>query len=344
MRNEILDLLIRNAQQYVSGQAMCQTFGVTRAAIWKHIKALQAEGYEIVASTKKGYCLVGLPDRVSPALVSRGMYTESFGQNIVYEEVVDSTNRIAKKLADEGAPEGTLVLCERQSAGRGRLGRTWASPKTSGLYMSLILRPDLSADMSLPLTMMTALAVRDAIGEVAGMEAMIKWPNDILLNGKKVVGILTELSVDASGKVKWIVVGIGVNVNTHLDELPEEVRDTATSLAIERGLDCSRLELVRSICYQMETLYRDFLDQGADAQSFLPRYRIYSSTLARHVRMFAGTEEINGVAEDFDKDGALLIRTDDGALRRVFTGEVTSRPPQDAANEASAADAGGNAQ
>ena len=158
------------------------------------------------------------------------------------------------------------------------------------------------------------------------------------------VGILTELSVDASGKVKWIVVGIGVNVNTHLDELPEEGRGTATSLAIERGLDCSRLELVRSICYQMETLYRDFLDQGADAQSFLPRYRIYSSTLARHVRMFAGTEEINGVAEDFDKDGALLIRTDDGALRRVFTGEVTSRPPQDAANEASAADAGGNAQ
>ena len=155
---------------------------------------------------------------------------------------------------------------------------------------------------------------------------------------------MTELSVDAGGKVKWIVVGIGVNVNTHLDELPEEVRDTATSLAIERGLDCSRLELVRSICYQMETLYRDFLDQGADAQSFLPRYRIYSSTLARHVRMFAGTEDINGVAEDFDKDGALLIRTDDGALRRVFTGEVTSRPPQDAANEASAADAGGNAQ
>ena len=329
MRNKILDLLIRNAQQYVSGQAMCQEFGVTRAAIWKHIKALQAEGYEIVASTKKGYCLVGLPDRVTPALVLRGMYTETFGQNIHYEAVMDSTNRVAKELADAGCKEGTLVLCEQQTAGRGRLGRDWFSPQNSGLYMTLVLKPELSAQSVLPVTMLAALAVRDAISQIAGMEAMIKWPNDILLNGKKVAGILTELSVSSDGQVKWIVVGIGVNVNTRFADFPEDVQDIATSLYFERGLECSRLELVRAICDQMEVLYRDFIACGGDAKVFLPRYKVYSATLLRRVEMYAGNEKVEGIAEDFDEGGALLIRTDDGKLCRMFTGEVTSHPQEE---------------
>ncbi len=328
MRNEILDLLIRNAQQYVSGQAMCQQFGVTRAAIWKHIKALQAQGYEIIASTKKGYCLVGLPDRVTPELLLRGMYTESFGQNIRYEEQLDSTNRLAKELADAGEEEGTLVICETQTQGRGRLGRQWHSAPAGGVYMSLILRPPLQAQAALPLTMLTALAVRDAISQIAGMEAMIKWPNDILLNGKKVCGILTELSVSPEGAVRWVIPGIGVNVNLHAVDFPAPLRDIATSLSIERGLDCSRLELVRAICYQMETLYQDFISCGGDAQVFLPRYKVYSATLLRRIRLFLGQEQLEGTAEDFDSDGALLLRTDDGTLRRIFTGEVTSHTPQ----------------
>ena len=344
MRNKILDLLIRNAQQYVSGQAMCQEFGVTRAAIWKHIKALQAEGYEIVASTKKGYCLIGLPDRVTPALLLRGMYTEHFGQQIHYQPVIDSTNRVAKELADAGQGEGTLVLCEEQSAGRGRLGREWFSPKNSGLYMTLILRPNLSAQSAMPITMLAALAVRDAISQIAGMEAMIKWPNDILLNGKKVAGILTELSVSSDGQVKWIVVGIGVNVNTRFTDFPEEVQDIATSLYCERGLECSRLELVRAICYQMETLYGEFVAEGGDAKVFLPRYKIYSATLLRRVEMYAGQQKVEGIAEDFDEGGALLIRTDDGKLTRMFTGEVTTHPPVAEESQQTPDDTEGDAQ
>ena len=224
-----------------------------------------------------------------------------------YFAETESTNEVAKKLCGDGKGLGAFVVSDCQTAGKGRSGRTFCSPKGTGVYISIVYEISGKEPNFDLLSSLAGLAVRDTLFNFFDFDCKIKWPNDILLNGKKVVGILTELSVDAGGKVKWIVVGIGVNVNTHLDELPEEVRDTATSLAIERGLDCSRLELVRSICYQMETLYRDFLDQGADAQSFLPRYRIYSSTLARHVRMFAGTEEINGVAEDFDKDGALLI-------------------------------------
>ena len=201
--------------------------------------------------------------------------------------------------------------------------------------MTLVLRPNLSAQSAMPITMLAALAVRDAISQIAGMEAMIKWPNDILLNGKKVAGILTELSVSSDGQVKWIVVGIGVNVNTRFSDFPEEVQDIATSLYCERGLECSRLELVRAICYQMETLYGDFIASGGDAKIFLPRYKIYSATLLRRVEMYAGQQKVEGVAEDFDDSGALLIRTDDGKLTRMFTGEVTSHPtaPEKETNE-----------
>lgn len=323
IRNGILNELIVNAQQYVSGQRLCETFGVTRAAIWKHIKALQAEGYEITASTKKGYMLLGLPDRVTPELVSRGIYTERVGRNIDYQIELDSTNRRAKQLAEEGAPHGTLVLCESQSAGRGRLGRDWHSPQGAGLYLSMILRPDLSAQSSLPVTMLAALAVRDAIAEAAGLQAMIKWPNDILLNGKKVAGILTEISGDEGG-VRWIVVGVGVNVNNRESDFPESLADSATSLRIERGLECSRLELVRAICYEFEKLYDAFMASDGDTSVFMDRYRVYSCTLARRVTLFSGQAQVTGAAEDFDSTGALLVRTDDGDLKRLFSGEITS--------------------
>ena len=324
MRYKILEILLQNAQQYVSGEALCKQFGVTRAAIWKHIKALQNEGYEITASTKKGYCLMGLPDRLDAGLVKRGMQTKQIGQEILYEEVVDSTNREAKKAADENAPHGTLVLCDRQLAGRGRLGRSWFSPEKTGLCFSLILRPPITPTSSLPITMLAALAVRNAISVSTGMEAMIKWPNDLQVNGKKVCGILTEMSVTDESNIKWIVLGIGINVNTKEEEFPEEVRKIATSLSIERGLECSRLELVREICRQFEILYDEFIEHGADPAVFLPQYRVYSSTLLRRVRLYLSGEEISGIAEDFDATGALLVREDNGTLRRIFTGEITS--------------------
>ena len=324
MRYKILEILIQNAQHYVSGEALCKQFGVTRAAIWKHIKALQNEGYEITASTKKGYCLVGLPDRLDAELVLRGMQTETIGRTVRYEDEIDSTNRFAKQLAEENAPHGTLVLCDRQLAGRGRLGRSWFSPERTGLCFSLILRPPVSATNSLPMTMLAALAVRNAISRSTGMEAMIKWPNDLQVNGKKVCGILTEMSVTPEADVKWIVLGIGINVNTKEEEFPEEVRRIATSLYLERGVECSRLDLVREICLQFETLYDSFVETDGDTQVFLPQYKVYSSTLLRRVKLFLGGEEISGIAEDFDKTGALLVREDNGTLRRIFTGEISS--------------------
>ena len=150
---------------------------------------------------------------------------------------------------------------------------------------------------------------------------------------------MTELSVSSDGQVKWIVVGIGVNVNTRFADFPEDVQDIATSLYFERGLECSRLELVRAICDQMEVLYRDFITCGGDAKVFLPRYKVYSATLLRRVEMYAGDQKVEGIAEDFDEGGALLIRTDDGKLCRMFTGEVTSHPQSDDTDDSMGGDA-----
>ncbi|MGI6004341.1 MAG: biotin--[acetyl-CoA-carboxylase] ligase [Christensenellales bacterium] len=321
MREQILDMLIRNAQQYVSGQQMCEVFGVTRAAIWKHIKALQAQGYEIDASPKKGYRLLGLPDLVQPALVQRGMYTEVFGRTMVYKDTMESTNMTAKKLAAEGAEHGTLVLTEEQTQGKGRQSRTWFCPRSSGVMMSLILRPDIKTD-PLPITLMAAVAVSHTLRALTFLETKIKWPNDIVIGSKKVCGILTEAVTGGSGDI-CVVVGIGVNVNMREEEIPPELSDTATSLYVERGLETSRLDVVRGICYDMELLYNAYVQSG-DASDIIAQCREHSATIGQRVRVIDGDSEILGEATGIDDTGALIVATDAGE-RRILSGEISVR-------------------
>jgi len=319
---DLLSLLREAGAAWVSGEEVSQRLGVSRTAIWKQIEALRAAGYEIEAQPRHGYRLVATPDAVTAAEISAGLATRRLGRVIEYRESTGSTNDLAKQLARSGAPEGLLVVADEQTAGRGRLGRAWSTPKGSALAMSLVLRPDLPPYEAPRITLVAAVAVAEAVREVTGLPAVIKWPNDLQLNGRKFCGILTEMEADMD-RVAFIVCGIGLNVNLPAGSLPPEFG--ATSLLAESGAPLRRALLAQAILARVETAYDD-LRAGRFA-SVLDRWRALSGTLGRAVRVLSvsGEESLTGTAEDVDAEGALLVRTVDGTLHRVFAGEVSLR-------------------
>lgn len=325
MREALIREFNKASGEYVSGGALAASLGVSRTAVWKHIEALRALGYRIEAVPRRGYRLVGRPDRLFPWEVQSRLQTQRLGRWIEHHDSIGSTNQRAKVLAVEGAPEGTVVVAEEQLAGKGRLGRTWISPHAEGLFASVILRPPLAPREAPKLTLMTAVAVQRAIAEVCGLQARIKWPNDLELGGKKVCGILVELGTELDA-VGYVVVGIGINANLRLELLPEDVRERATSLAHELGRPVERPALLASVLAYMEALYDQVLRHGF--ATVIELNRRLSSTLGHRVRVLAPGGEWEGLACDIDGDGALVVRTDDGAVRRVHSGEVSIRPPE----------------
>jgi len=321
----LLTLLTQSGQNWLSGQEISRQLGVSRTAIWKQIEALRAAGYGLEAQTRRGYRLVSLPDAVTPLAISAGLSTHSFGQSIHYCGSVGSTNDEAKRLARDGAPEGLLVIANEQTAGKGRLGRGWATPPGSAIAMSLVLRPNLPPFEAPRTTLVAAVAVAEAVCSVTGLQAGIKWPNDVQVNGLKICGILTELEADMD-RIGFVVCGIGLNVNMNRDELPDEYRQTATSLRTELSQPVARASLVREILTRFESAYEDLIT-GRFAQ-VLDRWRARSVTLGHPVQVHSviGTGVLVGIAEDLDSDGALLVRTEAGVLQRVHAGEVSLRP------------------
>ena len=231
MKSKILKEL-KNADDYISGQQLCERLGVSRTAVWKHIKALRAEGYEIDSVTNKGYKLMMEPDLLTKEEVASCLHTKWLGKDLHCYETMDSTNLEIRRLAEAGAGHGTVAITEEQTMGNGRRGRSWLAEAGAGIAMSFLLKPQIEAQNSSMLTLVTALAVNEAICETTGIRAKIKWPNDIIVNGKKICGILTEMSLQMD-EINYIVVGLGINVN--IDHFPEDLSDKATSLQIEGG-------------------------------------------------------------------------------------------------------------
>ena len=252
------------------------------------------------------------------AILSR-LRTRFVGQHLELYQETDSTNTRAVALAQDGAPEGTTVVAERQGKGRGRLGRQWFAPEGSSLLMSVILRPSLVPVQAQRTTMICSLAAVEAIGEVSGLTASVKWPNDIMLHGKKLGGLLTELGARGN-RLDYVVVGMGLNVNLNLADLPA-LMVPATSLSTEAGHAVSRLELLLALLQHIEAHY----DRMAKGWSPHDAWRRHLSTIGQHVRASTTKEAIEGLAEDVDEDGALLVRTGQGRLRRVVVGDVTLR-------------------
>jgi len=312
---KILEMLRSEPTEYVSGESLCEVLGVSRSAIWKHIESLRALGYTIEAFPHRGYRLVGSPDKLLAEELMWNLQTELIGKQVLSYEVVASTNEVAYDLGKKGVREGTVVVSEGQTKGKGRLGRSWISPKGKGIYLSILLRPTLPPQSIPKLTLLAALSVARAIRKAVNLTPQMRWPNDLLLNGKKVSGILTEMSAEQD-RVHFVVVGIGVNVNTSPESLPQ----SATSLKIETGSPVSRVRLAQFLLEAFDALYRDFKE--GKTEEALEECRKLSAVLGTHVTVEQVNGRKEGYAVDIDDEGALLLRFDDGVTERILSGDL----------------------
>ncbi len=320
MRTAILELLKQNLGQYVSGEEISHNLNVSRTAVWKHIRALKQSGYDIEAHSRLGYALRQTTDRLLPAEIKAQLTSTVLGQEIHYFGEVDSTNNEAKKLAANGCPEGTIVVAETQATGRGRLARGWFSPFGKGIWLSVVLRPPFGPMDAAKCTLMAAVGVNRALNRVTGAGCGIKWPNDILWKGRKIVGILTEMSAEMDA-INYVVIGMGINVN--IEEFPSDIAATATSLSIATGHPVSRIKLVTAILSELENVYMLVKESGF--APILSAWREESITLGQQVNVCGFESRFTGMAVDIDADGALLVRTPQG-IERVLAGDVSIRP------------------
>lgn len=320
MNEEILRLL-RSADGYISGQELCNRFGVSRTAVWKAINQLKEAGYEIEAQQNKGYRLMAAPDLMTEAEIKSLMHTDWVAKEVLYFDTIDSTNTKAQELAEKGYPSGTLVVADKQESGKGRRGRSWVSPSGTGIFMTLMIKPDINPNNASMLTLVAALAVAKAITSVTGEEAMIKWPNDIVVNGKKVCGILTEMNAQFD-YINHIVVGIGINV--HNESFPEEISQMASSLMIEAGgKRFHRAQIIAETMSYFEQYYDTFL-KTQDLSALVREYDELLVNRNKSVRVLDPKEPFDGKAMGITHKGELIVDTWE-SRKLVSSGEVSVR-------------------
>lgn len=320
MKTEILKYL-READGYVSGQELCERLGVSRTAIWKVIESLREEGHEIEAVRNRGYRLMGTGDVFSEAALKSELDGTVFGKQLVFLSQVDSTNTRAKQLAEAGAPDGTLVVAECQTAGKGRRGRGWDAPAGSGIWMSLLLRPEVAPDCASMLTLVAAMAVETGIRSETGLCCQIKWPNDIVYHGKKLCGILTEMSADMDS-INHVVVGIGVNVNGA--QFPPELKEKATSLLLETGQAWNRASLAAEILRAFDGLYRQYLAHK-NLSWMKTAYNERLAGIGGPVRVLSPAGDYTAISRGITDTGELLAEREDHTIETVLSGEVSVR-------------------
>ncbi len=316
--NQLLMLLLENKGNYISGEKISKKFGITRSAIWKQVNTLRDMGYTIKSSPKLGYCLEKSPDLLLPEEIWHKSCLKILGRKVQYCTDTKSTNDDAKKLAREGAPRGTLVVAERQQGGRGRMGRAWDSPM-GGLWLSVVLRPELLPVDAPKLTIMSAVAVAEAILRSTGISTNIKWPNDILVDGKKVCGILTEMSAEMDA-INYVILGIGININ---NDFPDELKDISISLKQVKGEKVSRIEVLRALLEKLEHYY--ILAEKEGFEEIFVRWRALCINLGRKVKIIGRNYNFEGIALDIDSSGALLVKALDGQIEKVVSGDVSLR-------------------
>ncbi|MEA3489674.1 MAG: biotin--[acetyl-CoA-carboxylase] ligase [Candidatus Omnitrophota bacterium] len=316
IKKKIVSLFRENEEGFVSGEDISEILGFSRAGVWKYISKLRGEGYVIEAVPHLGYRLKSVPDRMYGYHISNELKTNTLGKkSIYYYESITSTNDRAYELAEEGEPEGTVVVAETQTRGKGRVGRKWMSPKGDGIYMSLILRPDLEMDEIPAVTLISALAIIKSIKKLCGLSAGMKWPNDVMIAGRKVCGILTEIKAQPD-RVDFLILGIGINVNTSNRKLPPEGISLKTGC--ERNID--RTELMKAVLEDLEEIYSQFKKESFN--SLRDECKALSSILGKRVNVVEHHRSVRGMAVDIDEKGALIVRLDNGILQRVFSGDV----------------------
>ena len=323
MRKTIVELLKKSGDNFVSGENIAGDLGISRTAVWKHIQKLRESGYHILSRERCGYKLKDAPDLLLPSEIQIELNTEIIGKQMEYFPSVDSTNRVAKALAYHGAADGTIVVAEEQTGGKGRLERNFYSPRGKGIWFSIILRPNFLPHDAPKCTLMAAVAVAQAMNRF-NLKPEIKWPNDIMFDGRKLVGILTEITAEI-GKITYIVVGLGINVNISRADFPEEIRNVATSLSEMNGGEISRVKFFRAVLEEFDKLYCKV--NAAGFAEVFTLWKKYNITLGKNVRVISagdGGESFIGKAIDLDSEGALQVETASG-LRTVYAGDVSIR-------------------
>ncbi len=315
----ILALLREKGSDCVSGEDLSCRLGVSRSAVWKQIQALRRQGYRIEAAPARGYRLLEAPDLVTPAEIQAGLETRVVGRQIHYFATTDSTNLQAMHLGETGAADGAVVIADGQSAGKGRLGRHWVSPAGVNLYTSVLLRPPIELHRAPQLTFVSALASVRAIRDFCGLPACVKWPNDILIDGRKVAGLLNEMSAE-SERIHFVVLGIGVNVNMSAEQFPGDLRYPATSLRLEAGRNWSRAAFARLLYTYLDRYYRQFLVQGFAA--IARQWEEFCPWQGRAIEVDRGSDRISGIFSGIDENGALLLATPEGNTVKIYSGDV----------------------
>ena len=318
-REIILDLFRQAPGGHLSGARLSETLGVSRTAVWKQIEQLRQLGYRIEAIPSRGYRLCATPDLPLAEELRQGLAARIIGREIRYLAETDSTNRQAYAQGEAGADEGLVVIADRQSAGKGRLGRTWASPPGVNLYLSVLLRPPFPPQAAPQLTFLSALAVSRAIAAVSGLEPTHKWPNDVLLNGRKVAGLLNEMSAE-SDRIRFVVLGIGVNLNMTADQFPADLRTPATSLLLTGGVPVARAAFGRALLEQLDALYAEYLRLGP--APILAAWEAGCDLVGKQVIVEGQEPPLRGMVAGIDRDGALLLTLADGTTERVLAGDV----------------------
>ncbi|WP_458412716.1 biotin--[acetyl-CoA-carboxylase] ligase [Schinkia sp. CFF1] len=319
IRKELLKLFSEYEGEFLSGQLISEKLGCSRTAVWKHIEDLRKDGFEMEAVQRKGYRILKQPDRISGNEIQLGLQTKYLGRDVHYEESVTSTQKVAHKLAYEGVPEGTVVVAEEQVTGKGRLDRTWFSPKYAGIWFSLILRPTIPPQQAPQLTLLAAVGVVRGIEAATGIHCEIKWPNDILINGKKVVGILTELQAEPD-RINAVIIGIGINVNQQAESFQETIKDTATSLSIECGEKLNRAKILQAILKEIEDLYLDYLENGFGVVKYL--WESYAVSIGKQITARTLTNTIVGKALGITNEGVLLLEDESKMIHRIYSADI----------------------
>lgn len=319
-KRDILQLL-RNSTEYVSGQQICDSLGVSRTAVWKIMKQLKEEGYQIEAVQNKGYLLTETPDVLSKNELESRMQTKWAAKKVYYFDKTGSTNVEAKHEAELGAPHGTLVVADSQSDGRGRRGRSWEAKAGENIFMTLLLRPEFAPDRASMLTLLMALATAQAVEECCQLQAKIKWPNDLVVNGKKICGILTEMSMERD-YIQHVVIGVGINVNQL--QFDGEIEQKATSLRIEGKQTFSRAELIQHVMENFEKQYTLFT-KTLDLSALMGEYNKRLVSMNKQVRILDPKGEYEGISQGITNEGELIVRKPDQTVEKVYAGEVSVR-------------------
>lgn len=319
MREKVIKAILNSGENFISGEQLSKKLGISRTAIWKHINALREEGYNIESVNKKGYRLAEKPDDIlSPENISHNLSTEFIGKKVIHLDTVGSTNDYAKEVGNK-VNGGTLIISEQQTKGKGRLGRTWKSRLGDGVWMTLIIKPRIEPYKAPFLTLVAGASVIKALSNL-GVEAFIKWPNDIIINNKKICGILTELSAEME-RVNYVVIGVGINVKTI--DFPDEIKEKATSLYKE-GYKLSRVDIVKEFCKEFEKLYKGYILDG-DKHNTLEICRKHSAVIGKQVYVLKNNKKELVKCIDINENGNLIVRERNGEIEEIMSGEVSIR-------------------